>query len=82
MLPFFEYFFGITKQVVYDKNWKVNDRAHLVRRIKEEILMMDINPIIKMFDHLKEKICKADNFELRSLQKIPNIEYQPFGALI
>ena len=43
--------------------------------------MMDINPIIKMFDHLKEKICKADNFELRSLQKIPNIEYQPFGAL-
>ena len=73
MLPFFEYFFGITKQVVYDKNWKVNDRAHLVRRIKEEILMMDINPIIKMFDHLKEKIRKADNFELRSLQKIPNI---------
>ena len=73
MLPFFEYFFGITKQVVYDKNWKVNDRAHLVRRINEEILMMDINPIIKMFDHLKEKIRKADNFELRSLQKIPNI---------
>ena len=73
MLPFFEYFFGITKQVVYDKNWKVNDRAHLVRRINEEILMMDINPIIKMFDHLKERIRKADNFELRSLQKIPNI---------
>ena len=58
---------------MYDKNWKANDRAHLVRRIKEEILMMDINPIIKMFDHLKEKIRKADNFELRSLQKIPNI---------
>ena len=73
MLPFFEYFFGITKQVVYDKNWKVNDRAHLVRRINKEILMTDINPIIKMFDQLKEKIRKADNFELRSLQKIPNI---------
>ena len=73
MLPFFEYFFGIAKQVVYNKNWKVNDRAHLVRRIKEEILMMDINPIIKMFDHLKEKNRTADNFGLGSLQKVPNV---------
>ena len=63
------------------KNWKADNRAHLVEESRKKIQKMDINPIIKMFDHLKEKICKADNFELRSLQKIPNIEYQPFGAL-
>ena len=28
---------------------------------------MDADPIIKMFDHLKEKIQKADDFGLRSL---------------
>ena len=73
MLPFFEYFFGIAKQVVYNKNSKVNDRAHLVRRTKEKISKMDINPIIEMFDHLKEKTRKADNFGLRSLRKVPNM---------
>ena len=49
-----ELLFGIAKQVIYDKNWKANDRAHLVRRIKEKIPTMDINPITKMFDHLKK----------------------------
>ena len=28
---------------------------------------MDVDPIIKIFDHLKEKIQKADDFGLRSL---------------
>ena len=28
---------------------------------------MDVNPIIKMFDHLKEIIQKADDLGLRSL---------------
>ena len=32
-----ELLFGIAKQVIYDKNWKANDRAHLVRRIKEKM---------------------------------------------
>ena len=35
--------------------------------------MWVINPIIKMFDHLKEKNNKADNFGLGSLQKVPNV---------
>ena len=43
---------------------------------------MDINHIIKMFEHLKEKVRKTNNFELRSLWKVPNMSYQPFGALI
>ena len=58
---------------MYDKNWKANDRAHLVRRIREKMPKMDICPIIKMFYHLKEKIHKADNFRLRSLWKVPNM---------
>ena len=28
---------------------------------------MDVDPIIKIFDHLKEKIQKADDFGLKSL---------------
>ena len=67
-----EFLFGIAKQVIYDKNWKANDRAHLVRRIKEKMQKMDISPIIKIFDHLKEKNHRADNFGLRSLRKVPN----------
>ena len=35
--------------------------------------MMDISPTIKMFDHLKEKNRKADNFGLRGLRKVPNM---------
>ena len=31
-------------------------RAHLVGRIKEKMPKTDLSPIIKMFDHLKEKI--------------------------
>ena len=62
-----EYFFGIAKQVVYDKNWKAKDRPHLIRRIKEKVPNLNIEPIIKMFDNLKEKIRKADEFGLRSL---------------
>ena len=69
MLPFM----GCTMNYTYDKNWKTNDRAHLVRKIKERIPKMDINAIIKMFDHSKEKNCKADNFGLRSLWKVPNM---------
>ena len=62
-----EYFFGIAMQVVYDKNWKAKDRPHLIRRIKEKVCNLNIEPIIKMFDNLKEKIRKADEFGLRSL---------------
>ena len=32
-----------------------------------KIPSMDVNLIIKMFDHLKEKIQKGDDFGLRSL---------------
>ena len=46
---------------------------YIVRSIKEKMPKMDIGPIIKMFDHLKEKNCKADNFGLRSLWKVPNM---------
>ena len=47
--------------------------TNLVRRIKEKMPKMDISPIVKIFDHLKEKNCKSDNFGLRSLRKVPNM---------
>ena len=62
-----EYFFGIAKQVVYDKNWKAKDRPYLIRRIKEKVPNLNMEPIIKMFENLKEKIRKADEFGLKSL---------------
>ena len=34
---------------------------------------MDVDLIIKMFDQLREKIQKADNLELRSLNGIQDI---------
>ena len=64
---YIEYFFGIAKQVVYDKNWKAKDRPHLIRRIKEKVPNLNMEPIIKMFENLKEKIRKADEFGLKSL---------------
>ena len=63
----FEYFFGIGKQVVYDKNLKAKDRPHLIRRLKEKVQNLNIEPIIKIFHNLMEKIRKADEFGLRSL---------------
>ena len=46
---------------------------YIVRSIKEKMPKMDISPIFKVFDHLKEKIHKADNFGLTSLRKVPNM---------
>ena len=45
-------------------------KAHLIRRLKLKIPNMDISPIIKMFDNLKQKIHKADKNGLRSLSKM------------
>ena len=39
----------------------------LIRRIKEKVPNLNMEPIIKMFENLKEKIRKADEFGLRSL---------------
>ena len=45
-------------------------KATIIRRIKQKIQNMDISPIVKMFDGLKEKIRKADENGLRSLTKM------------
>ena len=39
----------------------------IFQRIKEKIQNLNVDPIIKMFDHLKEIIQKADDLGLRSL---------------
>ena len=41
----------------------------LIRKIRKCANEFDMAPIIKMFDHLKAKIKKADQHGLRSLTK-------------
>ena len=43
---------------------------------------MDVDLIIKMFDQLREKIQKADNLGLRSLNGIQDIQLIPFWSKI
>ena len=38
----------------------------LIRRIKEKVPNLNMEPIIKMFENLKEKIRKADEFGLKT----------------
>ena len=45
----------------------------LIRRIKEKVPNLNMEPIIKMFENLKEKIRKADEFGLRSLNWFINM---------
>ena len=57
---------------VYAGNWEArgeNKREKLIRRIKECQKKIDQNVIIKMFDNLKAKVHKANQFGLRSLDK-------------
>ena len=57
------------KQKVYANNWSAKDRPQLIRKIRKCVKEFDMEPIIKMFDHLKPKILKADQQGLRSLTK-------------
>ena len=55
------------KSYTFERFKKAKDRPHLIRRIKEKVPNLNMEPIIKMFENLKEKIRKADEFGLRSL---------------
>ena len=64
-----EQFWSILKQKVYANNWSAENRDQFIRKIRKCAKEFDMNPIIKMFDHLKAKIKKADQHGLRSLTK-------------
>ena len=64
-----EQFWSMLKQKVYAKNWSAKNREQLIRKIRKTAKEFDMEPIIKMFDHLKTKIMKADEHGLRSLTK-------------
>ncbi len=57
------------KAKVYENNWSAKNRDQLIRKIRKCTKEFDMEPIIKMFDHLKAKIRKADQGGLRSLTK-------------
>ena len=57
------------KNEVYANNWSAKNRDQLVRKIQKCSKEFDMAPILKMFDHLKGKIMKADQHGLRSLTK-------------
>ena len=54
---------------VYANNWSAKNRDQLIRKIRKCSKEFDMAPILKMFDHLKGKIMKADQHGLRSLTK-------------
>ena len=64
-----EQFWSMLKQKVYANNWCAENREQLIRKIQKCAKEFDMEPIIKMFDHLKAKIKKADQHGLRSLTK-------------
>ena len=57
------------KAKVYENNWSAKNRDQLIRKIRKCANEFDMDPIIKMFDNLKAKIKKADQYGLRSLTK-------------
>ena len=57
------------KAKVYENNWSAKNRDQLIRKIRKCAKEFDMAPIIKMFDNLKAKIKKADQYGLRSLTK-------------
>ena len=62
-------FWSMLKAKVYENNWNAKNRDQLIRKIRKCAKEFDMEPIIKMFDHLKVKIRKADQDGLRSLTK-------------
>ena len=64
-----EQFWSMLKAKVYENNWSAKNREQLIRKIQKCAREFDMDPIIKMFDHLKAKIKKADEHGLRSLTK-------------
>ena len=64
-----EQFWSMLKTKVYENNWSAKNRDQLIRKIQKCAKEFDMAPIIKMFDHLKAKIRKADQHGLRSLTK-------------
>ena len=60
-----EQFWACLKQKVYANNWSASTRDQLISRIKKCIC--DMNIIIKMFNSLIEKIHKANQEGLTSL---------------
>ena len=64
-----EQFWSMLKQKVYANNWSAENRDQLIRKIRKCAKEFDMAPILKMFDHLKAKIRKADQDGLRSLTK-------------
>ena len=57
------------KAKVYENIWSAKNRDQLIRKIQKCAKEFDMDPILKMFDHLKAKIQKADLYGLRSLTK-------------
>ena len=68
-LPAKHTFWSMLKQKVYANNWSAENWDQLIRKIRKCAKEFDMDPIIKMFDHLKAKIKKADQHGLRSLTK-------------
>ena len=64
-----EQFWSMLKQKIYANNWSAKNRVQFIRKIRKCAKEFDMGPIIKMFDHLKPKILKADQHGLRSLTK-------------
>ena len=49
------------------KDFKINGRDALIRRIKKCVSEIDMNIVVKMFQNLKPKIKKAEENGLESL---------------
>ena len=49
------------------KDFKINGRDALIRRIKKCVSEIDMNMVVKMFQNLKPKIKKAEENGLESL---------------
>ena len=64
-----EQFWSILKLAVYRNDWKAKNRSHLIQRIERCYRAMDLTTIIKMFDHLKEKIHRGNELGLSKLIK-------------
>ena len=56
-------------QILHEKSVSDHFWGLIFRKIQKCAKEFDVNPIIKMFDHLKAKIRKADQHGLRSLTK-------------
>ena len=55
-----EQFWSMLKDKVYANNWSAKNRDQLIRKIRKCSKECDMAPILKMIDHLKGKIMKAD----------------------